>query len=52
LNILGPVGDKVEEWIIKGAQITSVDFAEMDWAADDPVEFTIEIQPDYCVLNF
>lgn len=52
LNILGPVGDKVEEWIIKGAQITSVDFAEMDWSVDDQVEFTVEIQPDYCVLNF
>ncbi len=52
LNVLGPVGDKVEEWIIKGAQITQVDFAEMDWGADDQVEFTIEIQPDYCVLNY
>lgn len=52
LNILGPVGDKVEEWIIKGAQITSVDFTEMDWGTDDQVEFTVEIQPDYCVLNF
>lgn len=52
LNILGPVGDKVEEWIIKGAQITSVDFTEMDWGVDDQVEFTVEIQPDYCVLNF
>jgi hypothetical protein len=52
LNVLGPVGDKVEEWIIKGAQITQVDFAEMDWGADDQVEFTITIQPDYCVLNY
>jgi hypothetical protein len=52
LNILGPVGDKVEEWIIKGAQITSVSFGDMDWASDDPVEFTVELQPDYCVLNF
>lgn len=52
LNVLGPVGDKVEEWIIKGAQITSVDFTEMDWSVDDQVEFTVEIQPDYCVLNF
>lgn len=52
LNILGPVGDKVEEWIIKGAQITSVVFGEMDWSTDNPVEFTMEIQPDYCVLNY
>jgi hypothetical protein len=52
LNVLGPVGDKVEEWIIKGAQITSVEFGDMDWSTDDQVEFTVEIQPDYCVLNF
>ena len=52
LNILGPVGDKVEEWIIKGAQITEVDFTEMDWGTDEPVEFTVTIQPDYCVLNY
>lgn len=52
LNILGPVGDKVEEWIIKGAQITSANFGDMDWSQDNVVEFQIEIQPDYCVLNF
>jgi len=52
LNILGPVGDKVEEWIIKGAQITEVNFGEMDWATDDVMTFTLTIQPDYCVLNF
>jgi len=52
LNIIGPVGDKVEEWIIKGAQIQEVDFAEFDWGTDDVVEFTVTIQPDYCVLNY
>lgn len=52
LNVLGPVGDKVEEWIIKGAQITNVSFGDMDWSTDDPVQFTVTIQPDYCVLNY
>jgi hypothetical protein len=52
LNVLGPVGDKVEEWIIKGAQITQVTFGDMDWAQDNQVEFTVQIQPDYCVLNY
>ena len=52
LNVLGPVGDIVEEWIIKGAQITEVNFQEMDWGSDEQVEFTVTIQPDYCVLNF
>jgi hypothetical protein len=52
LNVLGPVGDKVEEWIIKGAQITSATFGDMAWSDDVQVEITLEIQPDYCVLNF
>jgi hypothetical protein len=52
LNVLGPVGDKVEEWIIKGAQITEVNFGEMDWGTDDVMTFTLTIQPDYCVLNY
>ena len=52
LNVLGPVGDKVEEWIIKGAQITEVNFGELDWSTDEVMSFTLTIQPDYCVLNF
>lgn len=51
-NMLGPVGDKVEEWIIKGAFITSVDFGDADWNTDDPFELTLTIQPDYCILNY
>jgi hypothetical protein len=52
LNVLGPVGDKVEEWIIKGAQITEVNFGDMAWSDDEVMEFTVTIQPDYCVLNY
>jgi hypothetical protein len=52
LNILGPVGDKVQEWIIKGAQITEVNFGELDWSTDEVMTFTLTVQPDYCVLNF
>jgi len=52
LNMLGPVGDKVEEWVIKGAQITDVTFNEVSWDTDDVVEVTLTIQPDFCILNF
>jgi hypothetical protein len=52
LNVLGPVGDKVEEWIIKGAQIQQVSFGNLAWQTDGPLEFTVTIQPDYCVLNY
>lgn len=50
---LGPVGDKVQEWILKGCQITGVNFGEFDWSdTGTPIEFTVSIQPDYCILNY
>ena len=33
INVLGPVGDKVEEWTGKGAFITEADFGTLDWTA-------------------
>jgi len=51
-NVLGPVGDKVEEWILKGAQITQVNFGDMNWDNDEPMNITLTIQPDYCILNY
>lgn len=52
ISVLGPVGDKVEEWILKGCQITKVDFGELAWEKDDMLSITMTIQPDFCILNF
>ncbi len=52
INVLGPVGDKVEEWILKGAQITKVEFGEMAWEKDEPASISLKIQPDFCILNY
>ena len=52
-NVLGPVGDVVSEWVIKGALITDASFGEYSWDnADAAQELTFTVQPDYCVLNF
>jgi hypothetical protein len=52
-NVIGPVGDIVSEWIIKGAMITSATFGDYNWdTVDTAVEITMEVQPDYCILNF
>ena len=52
-NVVGPVGDVVSEWIIKGAMITSADFGGYSWDdVDQAVNITMEVQPDYCILNF
>jgi hypothetical protein len=52
-NAVGPVGDVVSEWIIKGATITSVNFGDYNWEDDGTlVNMTVEVQPDYCILNY
>lgn len=53
LNILGPVGDIVCEWIIKGAYVKTLNFGEFDWSAGDTVnEIQATLAMDYCILNF
>ena len=53
LDVLGPVGDIVSEWIIKGALITSANFGEYSWDTENAAqEISLEVQPDYCILNF
>ena len=53
VDILGPVGDIVSEWIIKGALITSANFGDYSWDTENAAqELTLEVQPDYCILNF
>ena len=53
INVLGPVGDVVSEWIIKGAFITSTSFGDYNWDTVDTAQnISITVQPDYCILNF
>ena len=53
VNVLGPVGDIVSEWIIKGAFITEASFGDYNWDTENTAqELTMTVQPDYCVLNF
>ena len=51
-NMLGPVGDIVEEWKLKGTYIQNADFGPMDYATSDPAEITLTLQYDYAVLEF
>jgi hypothetical protein len=52
LNMLGPVGDKVEEWILKGCMVTEANFGDLTFDTDDPTEVTVTVQPDLCILNY
>ena len=50
--MLGPVGDKIEQWTLKGAFITSAAFNDLDWASNDPAEITLTLSYDYAILEF
>jgi hypothetical protein len=53
LDVLGPVGDVVSEWILKGAFIKDANFGDYNWdTVDTAVNITMTVAVDYCVLNF
>ena len=51
-NLLGPVGDVVEEWTLKGTYIEAADFGAMDYATSAPVEIALTLKYDYAILQF
>jgi len=53
INMLGPVGDIVEEWTLKGCYIKEADFGEVDWtSAADVLGITMQLRFDYAILEF
>lgn len=52
LNVLGPVGDIVGEWIIKGAFVQSSNFGAYNWSTDEAISVELVLAMDFCVLNF
>ena len=51
-NMLGPVGDKVEEWTLKGAYIQQANFGTIDWSVNEPNDISLTLQYDYAILQF
>ena len=53
LNILGPVGDIVSQWTLKGCFIKDANFGEYNWDTENTAQnITMTLTPDYCVLNY
>ncbi len=50
--VLGPVGDKIENWSVKGAYIKTAQFGDLDWATETAVEIQLTLGVDYCVLEY
>ena len=51
-NMLGPVGDVVEEWTLKGCYIQSANFGDVAFESSDPAEITLTLKYDYAILQF
>jgi len=51
-QLLGPVGDVVEEWTLKGTFIQDATFGDLDFSVSDPVEITLTLRYDYAILQF
>jgi hypothetical protein len=53
LNVLGPVGDIVSEWVIKGAFVKEATFGDYSWDTENEAkQIEVTLGVDYCVLNF
>tara|TARA_B100000287_G_scaffold228562_1_gene215469 strand:- start:3634 stop:4122 length:489 start_codon:yes stop_codon:yes gene_type:complete len=51
-QVLGPVGDVVEEWKLKGTWCQDIQFGDLDFASSDPVDITMTLRYDYAILQF
>jgi hypothetical protein len=52
-NVLGPVGDIVSEWIVKGALIVNANFGDYSYDDESAAQnITLELALDYMILNF
>ncbi len=52
INVLGPVGDKVEEWTLKGAWIKEATFGDMDWSTNEVIGISLTLKYDYAILQY
>jgi hypothetical protein len=50
--MLGPVGDKIEQWTIKGAFINSANFGDLSFDSNEPATIELTLSYDYAILEF
>jgi hypothetical protein len=52
LHQLSPLGEVIEEWILKGAFITESNFGSLDWSTEDVINIEMTLRYDWAFLNF
>jgi hypothetical protein len=50
--MLGPVGDKIEQWKLKGAFIVSANFGDVSFDSNEPATIELTLAYDYAILEF
>jgi hypothetical protein len=50
--MLGPVGDKIEQWTLKGAFLTTVNFGDLSFDSNEVASIELGIAYDYAILEF
>ena len=51
-NMLGPTGDIVEEWNLKGAFISQANWNTLEYNSSEVADITVQLTYDYAILNF
>jgi len=52
LRQLSPLGEVIEEWILKGTYIQEANFGSLDWSQEEVVEIELTLRYDWAFLNF
>ena len=53
IQVLGPVGDFVSAWVVKGAFIKSAEFGDFNWDTESEAqEIEVTLGMDYIVLDY
>ena len=51
-NMLGPTGDIVEEWQLKGTYISQANWNTLEYQSNEVADITVQLTYDYAILNF
>ena len=52
IYMLGPVGDKIEQWKLKGAFILQANFGDLDFTSNEVATITLTLAYDYAILEY
>lgn len=50
--LLGPVGDKIEQWTLKGAFIQQANFGDLAFESNEVATIELTLAYDYAILEF